>query len=390
MAPARQRAFKGGPIMLHRFALAALAISALACASSHPTPINAPVLVPGAHESVQIDQLVVLVDASNSVDKRTLFRDEKAVVESFARSMPKGNYETGSIAFGGFDRTTAPLEEFDRTRVVAEAAEIKHLDEGTPIHKAIAEASAALKGKRGTAAVVLYSDGQLTSEGGKELDPQLAIDAVKTLRKNYAGKVCLHTVQVGSDPEGGAFLSQLAGVTECGSSRTLEGVTTVASLQQFERQVFLGAETTPDVAAAPGDLDRDGVIDAKDNCPGTPRGAAVDKRGCWEVKGLRFATDSAKIDAKGKKALDEVAAVLKKNPKLRVQLDGHTDATATEQHNRTLSEQRAQAARSYLVAKGIEKKRLEAKGFGESKPAAENDTAAGRAQNRRTEIELID
>jgi OOP family OmpA-OmpF porin len=377
--------------MLRRFAPAALAISALACASSpEAPPINAPVLVPGAHESVKIDQLIVLVDASNSVDKRTLFRDEKAVVESFARSMPKGDYETGSIAFGGFDRTSAPLDEFDRTRVVAEAAEIKHLDEGTPIHRAIGEASDALKGKRGTAAVVLYSDGQITSEGGKEIDPQLALDAVKELRKSYAGKVCLHTVQIGSDPEGGAFLRQLAGVTECGTSRTLEGVATVASLQQFERQVFLGAERTPDVAAAPGDLDADGVIDAKDQCPGTLRGAVVDKRGCWQVKGLHFATDSAKLDAKGKKALDEVAAVLKKNPNLRVQLDGHTDATATEQHNRTLSEQRAQAARSYLVARGIEKKRLEAKGFGESKPVADNDTAGGRAQNRRTEIEVLD
>ncbi len=375
--------------MFTRFLLFAAVISALACASSPPKPpIQAAALVPAASEAIVIDQLIVLVDASNSVKKE--FRDEKALVESFARSMPAGDYETGSIAFGGFDRTTAPLEEFDRSRVVAEAAEIKHLDEGTPIHKAIAEAGDALKGKRGTAAVVLYSDGQMTTEGGKEVDPQLAIDAVKALSKNHAGKVCLHTVQIGDDPEGGAFLRQLAGITECGSSRTLEGVTTVASLHQFERQVFLGAATTPDVAAAPGDLDGDGVIDARDACPGTPRGAAVDKRGCWEVKGLRFATDSATIDANGEKALDEVAAVLSENPELRVQLDGHTDATASDEHNRALSERRAQAARSYLIAKGVDEDRLKAKGFGESKPAADNATAEGRAENRRTEVEVID
>src|SRR2546425_4063651 len=110
--------------MLRLSALAALAIPALACASSPAAPpINAPVLVPGAKESVKIDQLIVLVDTSNSVDKRTLFRDEKALVESFARSMPKGDYQTGSIAFGGFHRTTAPLGKFDRSRVVADAAE---------------------------------------------------------------------------------------------------------------------------------------------------------------------------------------------------------------------------------------------------------------------------
>jgi OOP family OmpA-OmpF porin len=372
-----------------RFALAVLAISALACASSNPTPINAPVLAPGANETVSIDQLIVLVDASNSVNERTLFRDEKALVESFARSMPQGDYQTGSIAFGGFHRANAPLARFERTRVTAEAAEIVHLDEGTPIHKAIAEAGDALAGKSGRAAIVLYSDGKITSEGGKEIDQQLALDAVKAVQKRYAGTVCVHTVQIGDDPEGGAFLRQLADTTDCGSTRAASGVTTVATLQKFERDVFLG-EALPDVAAAPRDLDSDGVIDAHDQCPGTPRGAAVDSRGCWVVKGLRFATDSAVIDAKGKHALDEIVVVLEHNPKLHVQIDGHTDSTASDAYNLGLSERRAEAARSYLVAKGIAADRLQAKGFGEAKPAADNATAEGRATNRRTEIEVID
>src|SRR5262245_37720657 len=330
--------------MLRRFALAALSISALACATAPANPpINAPVLVPAKNESVKIDQLIVLIDASHSV--KSEFPDEKALVESFARSQPKGHYESGSIAFGGYDRTHAPLADFERSRVVAEVTEIKHLDEGTPIHKAIAEAGDELAGKRGRAAIVLYSDGEITTEGGKEIDPQLAIDAVAALRERHTGTVCLHTVQIGFDPKGGALLRQLAGATPCGSFRSAEGVTTVASLHQFQRQVCFGAASTPDVAAAPPDLDRDGVADARDECPGTPRGAAVDKRGCWRVKGLLFATDSAAIDAKGKKGLDEVATVLKKNPKLRVRLAGHTDATASESHNAGLSDRRADAAR---------------------------------------------
>lgn len=375
--------------MLRRSVLAALSLSALACATPPANPpIDAPVLVPAKNESVKIDQLIVLVDASNSV--KSEFGDEKALVESFARSQPKGNYESGSIAFGGFDRTTAPLADFERARVVAEATQIKHLDEGTPIHKAIAEAGDALAGKRGRAAIVLYSDGEITTEGGKQIDPQLAIDAVKALRKSHEGTVCLHTVQIGDDPEGGALLREIANATKCGSFRSAEGVTTVASLHQFQRQVFFGAPATPDVAAAPADLDRDGVADARDECPGTPRGAVVDKRGCWEVKGLLFATDSAQIDAKGKKSLDEVAAVLKKNPKLRVRLAGHTDSTASESHNAGLSDRRADAARKYLVAKGIDKSRLSAKGYGETKPVADNDTAQGRRLNRRTEVEVIE
>jgi OOP family OmpA-OmpF porin len=374
--------------MLRRIALAVLSISALACASPPAPQIHAPVLAPGANESVKVDQLIVLVDSSNSVKGE--FHGEKALVESFARSMPKGKYETGSITFGGFDRINAPLEKFDRSRVVAEAEQIKYLDEGTPIHRAIEEAADALKGKHGHATVVLYSDGKPTSEIGSEIDPQLAFDAVKTLRQSYNGTVCLHTVQIGDDPEGGAFLRRLANATECGSFRAADDVDTVAALTQFERRVFLGVERAPDVAAAPADTDRDGVIDAKDDCPGTPRGAAVDKRGCWQVKGVHFATDSAKIEAKGRKALDQVATVLKKNPDLRVKLDGYTDARGSDGHNDALSNRRAEAARKYLVAKGVDADRLDVKGHGKSKPTADNDTASGRAQNRRAEIRLLD
>jgi len=341
--------------------------------------------VPAAHEAVAIDQLIVLVDASSSIDEDTLFRDQKSLVESFARAMPDGDYEAGGITFGGFKRDTDSLKRFDRQRVTADAASIKHLSEGTPIHKAIAEAGDELRGQSGRAAIVLYSDGLLTDEIGREIDPQLAFDAVASVEKSYSGQVCLHTVQTGSDPAGAEFLRKLSAATECGSFRTASGVTNVASLNQFERDVFL--EATPDVAAAPSDLDGDGVIDARDACPGTPRGASVDERGCWVVQGLRFAHDSTQIDANGKASLDEVAAVLQHNPNLHVQIDGHTDSTGTPEYNLGLSDRRAEAARSYLTSAGIDASRLKARGFGETTPAADNASAEGRAITRRTEIE---
>src|SRR5262245_42685450 len=311
-----------GVIMPGRILLATAFFALLACASSPPRPpIQASPLVPGKGESVAVDQLIVLVDGSASVDEDTLFRDQKALVESFARAMPDGRYDTGAITFGGFERQNAPLARFDRRRVTADAANVKHLAEGTPIHKAIDEAGAQLSGKSDRAAIVLYSDGRPTDEIGREVDPQLSYDAVARVRDGYRGTVCVHTVQTGSDPNGAAFLRQLSGNgADCGSFRRLDQVTTVASLQQLERDVFLG-KATPDVAAAPPDTDGDGVIDPRDACPGTPRGARVDARGCWNVKGLRFAHDSSAIDAEGEQALDEVAEVLRHNPDLHVQID---------------------------------------------------------------------
>jgi OOP family OmpA-OmpF porin len=362
---------------------------AWACAAPPPKPpIQGAVLVPSAGEEVAVDQLIVLVDSSFSLDQHGEFRDQKALVESFARTAPDGSYQTGAITFGGFKRDTEPLARFDRQRFVSEASSIEYLAEGTPIHKAIAEAGDQLRGKQGRAAIVLYSDGLITDEIGRDIDPQLAFDAAAGIKKSYNGEVCFHTVQTGSDPAGTAFLRKLASTTPCGSYRAADGVTTIASLHQFERDVLLG-KATPDVAAAPPDLDGDGVIDARDACPGTPRGAPVDARGCWVVKGLQFAHDSSAIDAKGEAALDEVATVLKKNPSLRVQLDGHTDSNGTDVYNQALSQRRADAARKYLASHGIDADRLSARGFGESQPETSNDTAEGRATNRRTEVEVV-
>src|SRR5215510_13075427 len=187
-------------------ALVGIAIVALACAAPPPKPpIQASPLTPGAGEAVAVDQVIVLVDGSSSVPERTLFRDQKALVESFARAMPDGDYEEGTITFGGFRREADPLERFDRKKVTADAASIHHLAEGTPIHKAIAEAGEELRGKSGRAAIVLYSDGLPTDEIGREVKPQLSLDAIAAIEKSYRGTVCVHTVQTGSNPDGAAF-----------------------------------------------------------------------------------------------------------------------------------------------------------------------------------------
>jgi len=89
--------------------------------------------------------------------------------------------------------------------------------------------------------------------------------------------------------------------------------------------------------------------------------------------------------------LDKIAATIKKDPKMRVEIQGHTDSIGSEKYNMALSLRRANAVRDYLIKKdGIVSSRLTAVGFGKTKPIASNDTDAGRAKNRRVELKPID
>ena len=149
-----------------------------------------------------------------------------------------------------------------------------------------------------------------------------------------------------------------------------------------------------DENGCPLDSDGDGVPDYKDKCPGTPKGAKVDANGC-EIMGdvtIRttadhFAFDSAELKPAMESALDGVAAkVAASKGDEMLEIVGHTDSTGPADYNQGLSERRAQSAADYLAGKGVSPSKMTIKGMGENSPVADNATAAGRAMNRRVEI----
>jgi len=87
--------------------------------------------------------------------------------------------------------------------------------------------------------------------------------------------------------------------------------------------------------------------------------------------------------------LVELTAFMQENKQIKIEIEGHTDNTGNEKENQILSEKRALAVYQYLISNGIEKKRLTYKGYGQSKPIASNQTAAGKQQNRRTAFKII-
>ncbi|MBU0765132.1 MAG: OmpA family protein [Bacteroidetes bacterium] len=147
------------------------------------------------------------------------------------------------------------------------------------------------------------------------------------------------------------------------------------------------------------DTDKDGILDKDDSCPDIP--GVRTNRGCPEVKkedekvmteameGLFFNTNSAVIKKNSYKVLNKVVSVMKANPDYKLMICGHTDNSGDPDANMKLSNDRAGAAREYIVKKGIEAGRIQAVGYGNTMPVAPNETDEGRAKNRRVEFTIV-
>jgi len=107
------------------------------------------------------------------------------------------------------------------------------------------------------------------------------------------------------------------------------------------------------------------------------------------LKGIQFNSSKSTFKTESYVLMDDVVSVMQKYPNLKVSIEGHTDSQGKEETNSQLSVSRANAVKTYLVSKGIESTRLSTRGFGEAMPVADNNTAVGRAQNRRVEFKIV-
>lgn len=143
----------------------------------------------------------------------------------------------------------------------------------------------------------------------------------------------------------------------------------------------------------PIDTDRDGVANSVDKCPKTRLRRPVKADGCelfsGRVAGITFSPGSERLTLEAKGILDKVAADLMKYPDIRLAIEAHTDSEGAAPFNLTLSKRRALEVTRYLIDAGIYPTRLLPRAYGETRPIADNDTATGRAANRRIEFNVI-
>lgn len=143
------------------------------------------------------------------------------------------------------------------------------------------------------------------------------------------------------------------------------------------------------------DGDKDGVVDRLDECPNSAPGVQVDVKGC-EIKeeialrGVNFESNSDRLLPGAESVLNDAAATLRKNPTIRVEVAGHTDSDGAAEYNESLSARRAKTVHDHLANNGVSTDRMTVRGYGESQPIADNNTATGKAENRRVVLRIVE
>ena len=178
-------------------------------------------------------------------------------------------------------------------------------------------------------------------------------------------------------------------------SDLIAGVTLLVKLGDLAAPVVPERQPeVPQTTCADLDDDGDGINNCDDKCPGSAAGQAIGPDGCpvqltIDLKGVNFDFDKDTLRPDAEAILAEAVQILAKYPQLKVEVAGHTDSVGSEQYNQGLSERRARTVYNYLTSNGIDAGRLVGpNGFGESRPLDTNDTAEGRARNRRTELNV--
>jgi len=329
----------------------------------------------------KVDNFVVVLDASSSMRHdymgNSKFVTAKAIAERLNATIPEMGQTAGLRSFGHAPEVSKNHTELFygmgkyNSAAMAEKLNLVTAPGGwSPLGTALNAVQTDLEGLSGLHnAVVIISDG---------MDMEPKIQMAQDLKDKYGDAVCFYPIQVGNEPEGTAFLQEVAQIGDCGFFSNADDLLSGEGMAAFVEKVFL--------MKAGGDDDKDGVVNAEDKCPNTPTGAHVNAVGCWTLDSVLFDFDMDMIKSEAYAQLDEVVVTLEKNPAMSIELQGHTDNIGSKEYNMDLSLRRANAVAAYLVDKGILRNRMATTGYGYSNPVALNGTKFGRALNRRVNI----
>ncbi len=311
-----------------------------------------------AKQVPKIDHFILFVDQSGSMymtheEIRDLkIRLAKKVLVDMNRIIPELGYQGAVEMFAPLQEILAPTV-YKRATFGNAFAKIKeNLDiygRVTPMGPGIKGLDPVLSKMQGRKAVIVFSDGAANMGS----DP---IVEAKALVNKYPG-LCFHTVSFADSAKGKKTLDALSKVgNNCVAADGNILLHNPDALAQFVKDVFY------------------------DEVP--------DQEEVVVLRGIHFDFDKYNIKPEWIPVLDEGVAILKKNAKVKVIIEGHTDSIGSVEYNQKLSERRAKAVYDYFVSKGVAADRMKMVGYSELRPKASNKTAKGRAINRRVEINV--
>ncbi|MDM8535126.1 OmpA family protein [Desulfobacterales bacterium HSG17] len=316
----------------------------------------------------KVDNFIVLFDASSSMNhnfnESSKFDIARALVYGMNDTIPELGQTAGLRSFGHAPDVSKEktvlfygMEKYSTQQLANNFTQVTKAGGFSPLYLALDEAGNDLDGLSGDMnAVIIISDG---------LDlPGDVLASAKKLKERYGETICFYPILVGNAKEGEALLQEIADIGGCGFFSTADEMLSYGGMADFVEMVFLG-----DRIAAPA-------------------GVKVTPKGNWVIENVLFDFDKSIIKNSGYPILNNVVNVLKKNPGIKVVINGHCDNKGTSEYNMGLSKRRSNAVKAYLVSKGISGSRLTTQGFGFTKPVALNGTAGGRAINRRVEFDL--
>lgn len=310
------------------------------------------------------DNFIVLYDRSGSMGdilKGTVMTElaaqRKILIEKNA-TLPDMDWQAGIYSFtpaNSFDNlvTYYPMQQYDKKRFSRTLSRMPREPKGaTLLQQGLTKLEQVLARLSGKTVIFLFSDGQYT--------PIESMKSPGELARGLASRhdLCFAVINTGAEKQGFKSIKAIAAANECSYMVSIDEL--LGNPEWMTNSLFSVVEKKPE--------------DTADFSLG------------YEWQNILFDFDKSDIKAEYHDVLAKVGAFMKEYPKARVVLAGHTDSVGTREYNMKLSHRRAASVRRYLVEKeGIDENRITLSGFGFEDPVATNDTAEGRALNRRVQ-----
>ena len=343
----------------------------------------------------RISGFTMLVDLSSSMRRLVPCqqRVKEEAVASLLRKMnhyiPDYPYNATLRVFGykqawtkrDFTTTYYGPSTYNRDELESAIARLVAADSISPFAEAINAADGELQVMGSPKAILMFSDFESAPGSGNP------VQKASNARRRYGTDLKVYTFYVSRQSEAARLAKNIA---QAGNGNAFDICRMLDDDIAFENmmlEVFGAGKAVPCA-----DADGDGVCDADDLCPDTPRGAPVDERGCWVAAYSQFFDfNKAEVKSGFLPRLKHAAEVINNNPDIPVvTIAGHTDNIGSAAYNMELGQRRAKAVYDLMVKYGVSPSRMKVVSFGLQHPIADNGTEEGRAKNRRVEFHIGD